>query len=135
MGLVLTAGTASAHHLMDGKIPSTFAERILSGAIYGPEPTPLATYLAGLVAVQTVLAVCVAFLTRAIWTLSGIAPRLAGAQFVGWDSPYWSLKSSQPPKSSITECMQQERGGASWRPLFLSFGQQVAEVQVSYCAA
>ena len=27
-GLLATAGTASAHHLMGGKIPSTFAEGI-----------------------------------------------------------------------------------------------------------
>ena len=180
MGVVLTAGTASAHHLMGGKIPSTFAEGILSGvghpiigpdhlaflialgiavgvarlsfvnpflflvamacgvaahvapitipaaelivalsvlvaglllvvdrrvptgwwmglfviagffhgyaygeSIYGAESTPLAAYLVGLVAVQTVLTVGVAFLTRAIWTLSGIAPRLAGAAICG----------------------------------------------------
>jgi urease accessory protein len=39
-GLVLTAGTASAHHLMGGKVPSTFAEGILSGIghpIIGPD--------------------------------------------------------------------------------------------------
>jgi urease accessory protein len=179
-GLILTAGTASAHHLMGGKIPSTFAEGILSGvghpiigpdhlaflialgiavgvarlsfvnlflfliamacgvaahvasftipaaelivalsvlvagillivdrripagwwmglfaiagffhgyaygeSIYGAEPTPLAAYLAGLVAAQTVLAVGVALVTRAAWTLSGIAPRLAGAAICG----------------------------------------------------
>ena len=46
-------------------------------SIYGAESTPLAAYLAGLVAVQTVLTVGVAFLTRAIWTLSGIAPRFS----------------------------------------------------------
>jgi hypothetical protein len=46
-------------------------------SIYGAESTPLAAYLAGLVAVQTVLTVGVAFLTRAVWTLSGMAPRLA----------------------------------------------------------
>ena len=52
-------------------------------SIYGAEPTPLAAYLAGLVAVQTVLVVGVALLTRAVWTLSGIAPRLAGAAICG----------------------------------------------------
>jgi urease accessory protein len=180
MGLVLTAGTASAHHLMGGKMPSTFAEGILSGvghpiigpdhlaflialgiavsvarlsfvnpflflvamacgvaahvaaitipaaelivalsvlvagillvvdrripagwwmglfvtagffhgyaygeSIYGAEPTPLVAYLVGLVAAQTVLTVGVAFLTRAVWTLSGVAPRLAGAAICG----------------------------------------------------
>jgi urease accessory protein len=179
-GLVLTAGNASAHHLMGGKVPSTFAEGILSGighpiigpdhlafllalgiavgvtrlsfvnpflflvamacgvathvaavtipaaelivalsvlvaglllvvarrvptswwmglfviagffhgyaygeSIYGAGSTPLAAYLAGLVAVQTVLTVGVAFLTRAVWTLSGTAPRLAGAAICG----------------------------------------------------
>jgi urease accessory protein len=51
-------------------------------SIYGAEPTPLA-YLAGLVAVQTVLVVGVALLTRAVWTLSSIAPRLAGAAICG----------------------------------------------------
>jgi len=45
--------------------------------------TPLAAYLAGLVVVQTVLTVGIAFLTRAVWTLSGIAPRLAGAAICG----------------------------------------------------
>jgi len=179
-GLFLTAGTASAHHLMGGKMPSTFAEGILSGvghpiigpdhlaflialgiavgvarlsfvnpflflvamacgvaahvaaitipaaelivalsvlvaglllvadrripagwwmglfvfagffhgyaygeSIYGAEPTPLVAYLAVLVAIQTVLVVGVALLTRAIWTLSGVAPRLAGAVICG----------------------------------------------------
>ena len=179
-GLFLTDGTASAHHLMGGKIPSTFSEGILSGvghpiigpdhlaflvalgiavgvarlsfvnpflfvvamacgvathvasvtlpaaelivavsvliaglllvvdrrvptgwwmglfviagffhgyaygeSIYGAESTPLVAYLVGLVAVQTALTVGVAFLTRAIWTLSGIAPRLAGAAICG----------------------------------------------------
>jgi len=52
-------------------------------SIYGAEPTPLVAYLVGLVVVQTVLTVGVAFLTRAIWTLSGIAPRLAGAAICG----------------------------------------------------
>src|SRR5215471_7984336 len=40
MGLVLTAGTASAHHLMGGKIPSSFTEGVLSGLghpIIGPD--------------------------------------------------------------------------------------------------
>jgi urease accessory protein len=180
VGLFATAGTASAHHLMGGRTPSTFTEGILSGlghpiigpdhlafllalgiavgvarlsfvnlflflvamacgvaahvaavtlpaaelivalsvlvaglllvvdrrvptgwwmglfviagffhgyaygeSIYGAESTPLAAYLVGLVAVQTVLTVGVAFLTRAIWTLSGIAPRLAGAAICG----------------------------------------------------
>ena len=39
-GLLATAGTASAHHLMGGKIPSTFAGGILSGVghpIIGPD--------------------------------------------------------------------------------------------------
>jgi len=39
-GLLATAGTASAHHLMGGKIPSTFADGILSGLghpIIGPD--------------------------------------------------------------------------------------------------
>ena len=39
-GLFLTAGTASAHHLMGGKIPPTFAEGFLSDVghpIIGPD--------------------------------------------------------------------------------------------------
>ena len=180
VGLFATAGTASAHHLMGGRTPSTFTEGILSGlghpiigpdhlaflvalgiavgvarpsfvnpflflvamacgvaahvaavtlpaaelivavsvliaglllvvdrrvptgwwmglfviagffhgyaygeSIYGAESTPLAAYLAGLVAVQTVLTVGIAYLTRTVWTLSGIAPRLAGAAICG----------------------------------------------------
>ena len=179
-GLLATAGTASAHHLMGGKTPSTFTEGILSGighpiigpdhlaflvalgiavgigrlsfatpllflvamacgvaahvaavnipaaelivavsvllagvlvvldrhitasvwtmifsiagffhgyaygeSIYGAEATPLAAYLVGLVAVQTVLAVGIAFATRAVWTASGIGPRLVGAAICG----------------------------------------------------
>src|SRR5215471_3262531 len=168
-GLLATAGTASAHHLMGGKIPSTFADGILSGlghpiigpdhlaflvalgiavgvgglsfatpflflvavacgvaahvaafniqasemivalsvvvagvllaldrrippsgwaaifiiagffhgyaygeSIYGAETTPLAAYLMGLVAVQTVLVVAIAFATRAAWKVSAL---------------------------------------------------------------
>jgi len=179
-GLLATAGTASAHHLMGGKTPSTFTEGILSGighpiigpdhlaflvalgiavgigrlsfatpllflvamacgvaahvaavnipaaelivavsvllagvlvvldrhitasvwtmifsiagffhgyaygeSIYGAEATPLAAYLVGLVAVQTALAVGIAFATRAVWTASGIGPRLVGAAICG----------------------------------------------------
>jgi urease accessory protein len=179
-GLVASAGTASAHHLMGGKIPATFADGILSGvghpiigpdhlaflvalgiavgvgrlslvtpflfllamacgvaahvaavnipaaelivavsvltagvlialdwnipsaawaaifsiagffhgyaygeSIYGAEPTPLAAYLVGLVAVQTALVVGIAFVSRALWTASRIGPRLAGAAICG----------------------------------------------------
>jgi urease accessory protein len=179
-GLFATADTASAHHLMGGKTPSTFIEGILSGighpiigpdhlaflvalgiavgigrlsfatpflflvamacgvaahvaalnipaaelivaisvliagvlialdqpitasawaaifsiagffhgyaygeSIYGAEATPLAAYLVGLVAVQTALAVGVAFVTRSVWTASGIGPRLVGAAICG----------------------------------------------------
>jgi urease accessory protein len=51
-GLLATAGTASAHHLMGGRTPSTFADGILSGVghpIIGPdhlaflEPVPRKT--------------------------------------------------------------------------------------------
>jgi urease accessory protein len=180
IGLVLTAGTASAHHLMGGKTPSTFAEGILSGAghpiigpdhlafllalgiavgvarlsfvnpflflvamacgvaahvaaftipaaelsvalsvlvaglllvidrripagwwmglfvvagffhgyaygesIYGAEPTPLVAYLAGLVVVQAIMVFGVALMTRTLWKLWSIAPRLAGAAICG----------------------------------------------------
>jgi len=179
-GLVATASTASAHHLMGGKTPSTFTDGILSGvghpiigpdhlaflvalgiavgvgrlslltpflfllamgcgvaahvaavniplselivavsvltagvlialdwnisstawaaifgvtgffhgyaygeSIYGAEPTPLVAYLVGLVAVQTVLVIGIAFASRALWTTSRIAPRLAGAAICG----------------------------------------------------
>jgi urease accessory protein len=179
-GLLATAGTASAHHLMGGKTPSTFADGILSGvghpiigpdhlaflvalgiavgigrlslttpflflvamacgvaahvaavniqaaelivgasvlivgvlialdwripasawaaifgiagffhgyaygeSIYGAEATPLAAYLVGLVAVQTVLTVGIAFASRAVWTASRIGPRLVGAAICG----------------------------------------------------
>jgi urease accessory protein len=179
-GLLATAGTASAHHVMGGKTPSTFTEGILSGighpiigpdhlaflvalgiavgvgrlsfvtpflflvamacgvaahvaalnipaaelivavsvliagvliafdrrltasawaaifsiagffhgyaygeSIYGAEPTPLAAYLVGLVVVQTALAIGIAFATRAVWTASGIGPRLVGAAICG----------------------------------------------------
>jgi urease accessory protein len=178
-GLLLTAGNASAHHVMGGRMPSTFAEGLLSGighpiigadhlaflvglgvavgigglslvtplmfliamacgvavhvaavnipgaelivalsalaagallatgrsihagwwmalfvvagffhgyaygeSIYGAESTPLAAYLAGLVAVQAVLTIGVAFITRALWQ-SKLAPRLAGAAIGG----------------------------------------------------
>lgn len=179
-GLLSSAGTASAHHLMGGKTPSTFADGILSGvghpiigpdhlaflvalgiavgvgrlslvtpflfllamacgvaahvaavniptaelivavsvltagvlialdwnipsgawaaifgiagffhgyaygeSIYGAEPTPLAAYLVGLVAVQTVLVVGIALTSRAVWTASRIGPRLVGAAICG----------------------------------------------------
>jgi urease accessory protein len=179
-GLLGTAGTASAHHLMGGKIPSTFADGILSGlghpiigpdhlaflvalgivvgvgrlslltpflflvamacgvaahvatlnipaaelivalsvliagilialdwhisasawavifsiagffhgyaygeSIYGAEPTPLAAYLVGLVAVQTGVAVAIAYASRAVWIASRIGPRLVGAAICG----------------------------------------------------
>jgi urease accessory protein len=179
-GVVASAGTASAHHLMGGKTPSTFVDGILSGvghpiigpdhlafivalgiavgvcrlslltpflfllamacgvaahvtainiplaelivavsvlaagvlialdwsipsgawaalfsfagffhgyaygeSIYGAEPTPLAAYLVGLVAVQTVVVVGISLASRAIWTASRIGPRLAGAAICG----------------------------------------------------
>jgi urease accessory protein len=53
-GLFATSGTASAHHLMGGKIPSTFTEGILSGIghpIIGPD------HLAFLVALGIVVGV------------------------------------------------------------------------------
>ena len=179
-GLLATAGTASAHHLMGGKTPATFADGILSGvghpiigpdhlaflvalgiavgvgrlslvtpflfllamacgvaahvaavnipaaelivalsvliagvlialdwhipakawaaifsiagffhgyaygeSIYGAEPTPLVAYLVGLVAVQTVLVVGIAFASRAVLMASRIGPRLVGAAICG----------------------------------------------------
>jgi urease accessory protein len=178
-GLVLTAGNASAHHVMGGRMPSTFTEGLLSGlghpvigadhlaflvglgiavgigglsllspllflvamacgvaahaaainipgaelivalsvlaagailatgrlihaswwaalfivagffhgyaygeSIYGAESTPLVAYLAGLVAIQAVLTVGVALVTRTLWR-SKLGPRLAGAAIGG----------------------------------------------------
>jgi urease accessory protein len=178
-GLILTAGNASAHHMMGGRTPSTFGEGLLSGlghpiigadhvaflvglgiaigigglsifspllfliamacgvaahvaainlpgaelivalsvlvagamlafgrsihpgiwaalfilagffhgyaygeSIYGAESTPLAAYLAGLVAIQAVLVVGIALATRTLWQ-SRLAPRLAGAAIGG----------------------------------------------------
>ena len=43
----------------------------------------LAAYLAGLVAVHTVLVVGVALMTRTLWKVWSIAPRLAGAAICG----------------------------------------------------
>jgi urease accessory protein len=179
-GLLATAGTASAHHLMGGRTPSTFADGILSGvghpiigpdhlaflvalgiavgvsrlslltpilflvamacgvaahvaalnipaaelivalsvliagvlialdwripasawaaifsvagffhgyaygeSIYGAEAAPLAAYLVGLVAVQALIAVGIAFASRSAWTASRIGPRLVGAAICG----------------------------------------------------
>jgi urease accessory protein len=52
-------------------------------SIYGAETTPLAAYLVGLVAVQTVLVLAVAFAARAAWTAPAIGPRLVGAAICG----------------------------------------------------
>jgi urease accessory protein len=52
-------------------------------SIYGAEPTPLVAYLVGLVAVQTLLVVGIAFASRAVWTASRIGPRLVGAAICG----------------------------------------------------
>ncbi len=51
-------------------------------SIYGAEPTPLVAYLAGLVAIQTVLTAGVALATHAVWQ-TRLAPRLAGAAIGG----------------------------------------------------
>ena len=52
-------------------------------SIFGAEPTPLAAYLVGLVAVQTALTVGIALASRLLWQASGLAPRLAGAGVCG----------------------------------------------------
>src|SRR4029077_20815076 len=52
-------------------------------SIFGGEPTPLAAYLIGLVAVQTALTIGVALASRALWKASALAPRLAGAAVGG----------------------------------------------------
>jgi urease accessory protein len=88
---VLTAGVLIA---LDWNIPSAAWAAIFSIAgffhgyaygesIYGAEPTPLAAYLVGLGAVQTVLVVGIALASRALWTASRIGPRLAGAAICG----------------------------------------------------
>jgi urease accessory protein len=88
---VLIAGVLIA---LDWNIPSAAWAAIFSSAgffhgyaygesIYGAEPTPLAAYLVGLLAVQTALVVGIAFASRALWTASRIGPRLAGAAICG----------------------------------------------------
>jgi len=88
---VLVAGVLLA---LDRRIPATGWATIFTIAgffhgyaygesIYGAETTPLAAYLMGLVAVQTVLVLAVAFATRAAWKASAIGPRLVGAAICG----------------------------------------------------
>jgi urease accessory protein len=88
---VLTAGVLIA---LDWNIPSAawaaifgiagfFHGYAFGESIYGAEPTPLAAYLVGLVAVQTVLVVGIALTSRAVWTASRIGPRLVGAAICG----------------------------------------------------
>jgi urease accessory protein len=60
-------------------------------SIYGAETTPLAAYLVGLVAIQTVLVLAIALATRAAWNLAWLE-----RQSVGWDLPYWLVKLFQP---------------------------------------
>ena len=64
-------------------IAGFFHGYVYGESIYGAEPTPLAAYLAGLVAVQTVLVVGLALMTRTLWKVWSIAPRLAGAAICG----------------------------------------------------
>jgi urease accessory protein len=53
-------------------------------SIYGAESTPLLAYLVGLVVIQSVLALGVAFAARHLGAgVSGLAPRLVGAAIVG----------------------------------------------------
>ena len=52
-------------------------------SIFGAEPTPLAAYLVGLVAVQTALTIGIALASRVLWKASALAPRLAGAAVGG----------------------------------------------------
>jgi urease accessory protein len=88
---VLIAGVLIA---LDRRIPASAWAAIFSIAgffhgyaygesIYGAEPTPLVAYLVGLVAVQTMLVVGIAFASRALWTAWRIGPRLAGAAICG----------------------------------------------------
>jgi urease accessory protein len=88
---VLTAGVLIT---LDWNVPSAAWAAIFGIAgffhgyaygesIYGAEPTPLAAYLVGLVAVQTVLVVGIALTSRAVWTASRIGPRLVGAAICG----------------------------------------------------
>src|SRR5262249_17267262 len=88
---VVVAGVLLA---LDRRIPASGWAAIFSIAgffhgygygesIYGAETTPLAAYLVGLVAVQTLLVLAIAFATRAAWTVSAIGPRLVGAAICG----------------------------------------------------
>jgi urease accessory protein len=52
-------------------------------SIFGAERTPLAAYLIGLVAIQTVLTIGIALATRMLWKAPALAPRLAGAAVGG----------------------------------------------------
>jgi urease accessory protein len=53
-------------------------------SIFGAEPTPLLAYLAGLVIIQSAIAVGVAMVTRRSGAeISALAPRLAGAVILG----------------------------------------------------
>ena len=109
---LLIATPAWAHHVMGGRLPSTFLEGLLSGlghpvlgpehlrfliavagffhgyafgeSIYGAETAPLAAYLIGLVAVQSALAVGIALFVRRVGgRVSAPIPRLAGAAVFG----------------------------------------------------
>jgi urease accessory protein len=81
-GLLATAGTASAHHPMGGKIPSTFAEGIASGLghpIIGPD------HLAFLVALGIAVGVSgLSFLTPFLFLVAmacGVAAHVAAFNF------------------------------------------------------
>jgi urease accessory protein len=52
-------------------------------SIYGADAVPLIAYVIGLVAVQVMMTLGVAFATRGLWKLWSMAPRLAGAAFCG----------------------------------------------------
>jgi len=52
-------------------------------SIYGAETSPLAAYLVGLVAIQALLVLVIAFTSRTAWTVSAIGPRLVGATICG----------------------------------------------------
>jgi urease accessory protein len=77
-GRSISAGTCTALFIVAG----FFHGYAFGESIFGAESTPLAAYLTGLVATQTLVMVGVALATRTLWQ-SKLAPRLAGAAIAG----------------------------------------------------
>lgn len=85
-GGLLAAGTAARGSLVVWgalfAVAGLFHGYAYGESIFGAERTPLAAYLAGLVIVQTAIAIGVALLARRPLT-SSLSPRLAGAVIAG----------------------------------------------------